>query len=56
MQKKKPRKAVRRRPVSHEELINSILYIKARDRYLQEAGILTQTGPRRWRLIIEKSG
>jgi len=56
MQRKKPRKAVRRRPVSHEALINSILYIKARDRYLQEEGILTEIGPRRWRLKIQKSG
>ena len=56
MQERRPRKAVRRRPVSREALINSILYIRARDRYLQEEGILTKTGPRRWRLYIEKSG
>ncbi len=54
MQKRKPRKAVRRRPVSHEELINSIIYIRARDKYLQEEGILTEIGPRRWRLKIVK--
>jgi hypothetical protein len=52
MQERKPRKAIRRRPVSREALINSILYIKARDRYLQENGILIQTGPRTWKLRL----
>lgn len=52
MQKRKSRKVVRRRPVSQEALINSIIYIKARDRYLQREGILTEIGPRRWRLKI----
>lgn len=50
MPKKKNNKAVRRRPVSHEELINSILYIRARNRYLQEEGILVEIGPRRYKL------
>ncbi len=53
MQKSGSKKAVRRRPVSNEELINSILYIKARDEYLQNAGILTRIGPRRWRLSLK---
>ena len=53
MQRSKSKKAVRRKPVSHEELINSILYIRARDRYLQKEGILTQLGPRRWMLNIK---
>jgi hypothetical protein len=50
MQSKKSKKAVRRRPVSQESLINSILYIRARNKYLQEEGILVEIGPRRWRL------
>ena len=50
MQGKKTKRVVRRRPVSHEELINSILYIRARNKYLQERGILVEIGPRRWRL------
>jgi hypothetical protein len=45
--KNKSKKAVHRRPVSHEKLINSIISIKARDRYLQEEGLLTYPGPRR---------
>jgi hypothetical protein len=56
MQERNSRKKVRRRPVSHEALINSILYIRARDRYLQENGILLKTGPRAWRLNIKKTG
>jgi hypothetical protein len=54
MPKSRSKKPVRRRPVSHEELINSIIYIKARDKYLQKEGILTEIGLRRWRLKIGK--
>jgi hypothetical protein len=49
MPKRKPRKAIRRRPVPKWKLIDSILYIKARDKYLQDEGILRQIGERRWR-------
>jgi hypothetical protein len=54
MQRSKSKKAIRRRPVSQESLINSIIYIRARDRYLQKEGILTEIGPRRWRLKLVK--
>lgn len=53
MPKRKHKKAVKRRPVPKWKLIDSILYIKARDKYLQEEGILTQIGERRWRLKIK---
>ncbi len=41
---------IRRRPVSREKLSNSIRYIKMRDRYLQDNGILVKTGKRSWKL------
>ena len=44
------RKPIRRRPVSDEALANSIRYIRMRDKYLQENGILVQIGERKWRL------
>ena len=47
MPRKKP---IRRRPVSDEELANSIKFIKMRDAYLQREGILVRTGGRNWRL------
>lgn len=48
------KKPIRRRPVSDEELANSIKYIRMRDVYLQKEGILVQTGERRWRLNSRK--
>jgi hypothetical protein len=53
MQKKEPKKAVRSRPVAKWKLLDSILYIKMRDKYLQETGVLQKLGKRRWRLIIK---
>jgi len=47
-----PNKPIRRRPSSDEEMANSIKYIKMRDKYLQENGILVQTGERSWKLKI----
>ena len=45
-----PSKPIRRRPVSKEKLVNSIKYIKMRDKYLQDNGILVKTGERSWKL------
>jgi hypothetical protein len=53
MQKKEPKKAVRRRPVAKWKLLDSIVYIKMRDKYLQETGILKKVGKRRWKLRIK---
>ena len=43
-------KPIRRRPVSDEKMANSIKYIKMRDKYLQDNGILVKTGERSWKL------
>lgn len=48
------RKPIRRRPVSDEALANSIRYIRMRDKYLQEKGILVQIGKRKWQLNPRK--
>ncbi len=53
MQKKEPKKAVRRRPIARWKLLDSIMYIKMRNKYLQETRILQKMGKRRWRLIIK---
>jgi len=53
MQKIEPKKTVRRRPVPKWKLIDSIIYIKMRDQYLQENGILQKLGKRRWKLMIK---
>lgn len=53
MQKKESKKAVRRRPVPNWKLLDSIMYIKMRDKYLQETGILQKVGKRRWKLRIK---
>lgn len=46
------KRVIRRRPVPEWKLIDSINYIRMRDKYLQDNGILTRTGKRRWRLKL----
>ena len=46
-------KAVKRKPTSEQEFINSIIYIKMRDEYLQNEGILVKIGKRRYRFNIK---
>lgn len=53
MQEIEPKKAVRRRPIAKWKLLDSIIYIKMRDQYLQETGILQKVGRRRWKLRIK---
>jgi len=53
MQEKEPKKTIRRRPVPKWKLIDSIIYIKMRDKYLQETRILQKMGKRRWKLTIK---
>ena len=47
-----PKKLISRRPSPRWKVVDSVLYIIARDEYLQKAGILTKTGERRWYLKV----
>ncbi len=49
----KHERAVRRRPTPRWKIRDSIQYIRMRDRYLQEQGILVKVGPRRYHLNPE---
>ncbi len=40
----------RRRPVLKWKLMDSIIYIRMRNEYLEREGILVKVGDRRWRL------
>lgn len=51
---KSRKKAIRRRPVPKWKLYNSINYIKMRDKYLQEVGILEKIDDRNWKLVIKE--
>lgn len=53
MQEIEPKKAVRRRPVAKWKLLDSIMYIKMRDQYLQNTGILQKIDRRVWKLRIK---
>jgi len=46
-------RAVRRRPTPRWKIRDSIIYIRRRDRWLAEQGILVRLGPRRYRLNPE---
>ncbi len=46
--------AVRRRPVSKDELANSIIHIWLKNRELAEDGTLVKIGPRKWRLRVRE--
>ncbi|MBI5001327.1 MAG: hypothetical protein HZB92_07380 [Euryarchaeota archaeon] len=41
-------RAIRRRPTPRWKILDSIIFIRARDEYLQKEGILTKIGKRRW--------
>ncbi len=45
-------RAPRQRPTPRWKMEDSIEYIKMRDRYLQEQGILVRLGKRHWRLRV----
>ena len=47
-----PQRKIRRRPSPRWKVADSVLYILARDEYLQKAGILTKTGERSWYLKV----
>jgi hypothetical protein len=49
-----PRKPVRRRPTERWKILDSIIFIRARDEYLQKEGILVKTGERKWRVRFER--
>jgi len=40
----------RRRPIQKWKLMDSIIYIRMRNEYLEREGILVKVGDRRWRL------
>ncbi len=46
------KKPIRRRPTFKWKLIDSIAYIKIRDRYLRNEKILIPIGKRRYRLFL----
>ncbi len=50
---RKLKRGVRHRPTPRWKLIDSIVYIKMRDEYLQQEGILVRTGERRWKFDPE---
>ncbi len=45
-------KKVRRRPTPKWKLIDSIKYIKMRNEYLREEGILVKKGEMKWKLNV----
>ncbi len=48
-----PRKKIHKdRPSTDWELTNSIKFIKMRDKYLREEGILVKIGERKWKLNL----
>ena len=55
-QARSPGKPIRRRPTPEWKLLDSIIYIRMRDRYLQREGILRQVGKRRWKLKVGFEG
>ncbi len=50
--KRRRKKLPKTRPTPNWKLSDSIKYIKRRDKYLQEEGILVKIGERKWRLKV----
>jgi len=48
-----PRKGIRRRPTPKWKLLDSIIYIKLRDKYLKKEGIIQELDNRLWRVNFD---
>ncbi len=48
-------KKIKRRPTPKWKLRDSIRYIKRKDEYLREEGILVKKGDRKWKLNVSPS-